>query len=64
MATGATFEEAMQGHEHQARKPLGATVVLLEQDHRELRNKEASYETRQSQKRHEFFLQSIGNERK
>jgi len=63
MAHRVTFEEALREHENQARR-LGAAVLLLEQNHRELRNKEAELRNWSHLKRHEFFLQSIRRERK
>ena len=58
-----TFEEALRNHENQARK-LGAKLVLFEQNHHQLRNKQAELQSWTRRKRHKFFLQSISRERR
>jgi len=63
VAHRVTLEETLRNHEDQARE-LGATLVLFEQNHHELRNKQAELRDWTRLKRPEFFLQSIRRERK
>src|SRR5437879_6489755 len=63
MAHQVHFEEALLAYEAQARM-LGAAVLLLGQNLRELKDKQAELRNWTRWKRHELFLQSIRRERK
>jgi len=62
MAHRVTLDEALLEHEDCVGR-LGATVLLLEQNRNELRNKEEELRNWTRWRRSEFFLQNIRRER-